>query len=256
MPSNPWVWYEIMADDAEAAKAFYTSVMGWTTSPFPGSEPPYTILEGQGGGLGGIMGLTPEMKAGGAQPSWMGHVAVDDVDAKAAEVTAAGGRIVHGPIDIPTVGRFAVAVDRQGASFSIFKSLQDPGENCGLPPPMTPGHIGWRELHTSDWEDAFDFYSGLFGWKKLDTFDMGPMGQYQIIEINDLAGGGLMNNPIPPRWVFYTRLADDIDAGAARIVAGGGRILHGPSEVPGGDWTLIALDPEGATFGLVAPKKP
>ena len=255
MPSNPWVWYEIMADDAEAAKAFYTEVMGWTTEPFPGSEPPYTILKGQGGGMGGIMGLTPEMKANGAVPRWMGHVAVDDVDAKAGEIRAAGGRIIHGPVDIPTVGRFAVALDREGASFSIFTSIQDAGPDHGLPAPMTPGHVAWRELHSSDWESAFDFYSGLFGWKKLDAMDMGPMGTYQIIEINDLAGGAMMTAPGQPQWLFYLRLADDIDAGAARVASAGGTIIQPPMEVPGGDWVLIATDPQGAMFGLVAPKK-
>ena len=42
--------------------------------------------------------------------------------------------------------------------------------------PPKPGHFGWRELHAGDRETAFAFYSGLFGWTKADTFDMGPMG--------------------------------------------------------------------------------
>ena len=46
--------------------------------------------------------------------------------------------------------------------------------------------------------------------------------------------------------------------GTARIVrsgAGGGTIRHGPSEIPGGESSLAALDPQGAVFGLVGPRK-
>jgi predicted enzyme related to lactoylglutathione lyase len=47
----------------------------------------------------------------------------------------------------------------------------------------------------------------------------------------------------------------EIDAGAARIAAGGGKILNGPVEVPGGQWVVNAMDPQGAAFSLVANKR-
>jgi hypothetical protein len=37
--------------------------------------------------------------------------------------------------------------------------------------------------------------------------------------------------------------------------AGGGRILHGPMEIPGDEYSLNALDPQGASFGLVGPRR-
>jgi uncharacterized protein len=38
------------------------------------------------------------------------------------------------------------------------------------------------------------------------------------------------------------------------IEAGGGKVMHGPQQVPRGDWIVIAADPQGATFGVVGPQ--
>ncbi|WP_230279096.1 VOC family protein [Croceicoccus sp. Ery15] len=53
---------------------------------------------------------------------------------------------------------------------------------------------------------------------------------------------------------FYFRIAD-IEAGKAAVEANGGTVVFGPMEVPGDEMIVIALDPEGTIFGLVAPKK-
>ena len=46
----------------------------------------------------------------------------------------------------------------------------------------------------------------------------------------------------------------DINAATERIKAAGGTILFGPTEVPGGDWIVNAMDPQGAAFSLHAKK--
>jgi predicted enzyme related to lactoylglutathione lyase len=55
-------------------------------------------------------------------------------------------------------------------------------------------------------------------------------------------------------WTYYIGV-DDIDRAAAATTAGGGRILQGPMEIPGGEFSLNAIDPQGASFGLVGPRK-
>jgi hypothetical protein len=55
-----------------------------------------------------------------------------------------------------------------------------------------------------------------------------------------------------PFWGYYFNVPS-IDAGTAKIKAGGGKILNGPMEVPGGQWVVQAMDPWGAAFNLVAP---
>ncbi|MEJ0100408.1 MAG: hypothetical protein WDO12_12005 [Pseudomonadota bacterium] len=51
-------------------------------------------------------------------------------------------------------------------------------------------------------------------------------------------------------WLFYFGVPS-IAAAKKAIEAGGGKILHGPVSVPGGEWIINALDPEGAAFGVV-----
>ena len=54
-------------------------------------------------------------------------------------------------------------------------------------------------------------------------------------------------------WNYYIRVAG-IDAAKAAVEANGGKVLHGPMEVPGGDWILNGIDPQGAMFALVGAK--
>jgi predicted enzyme related to lactoylglutathione lyase len=57
-----------------------------------------------------------------------------------------------------------------------------------------------------------------------------------------------------PYWLYYIAV-DAIDAVIERVKAGGGEVLHGPMEVPGGAWIIQGRDPQGALFALVAPKR-
>jgi uncharacterized protein len=157
------------------------------------------------------------------------------------------------PDDIPGIGRFAVAADPQGAVFCLFKGQGEPPE---MPPMSTPGLIAWRELNAGDGATAFDFYAGLFGWRKGQAMDMGPAGVYQIYGKGDVDFGGIMTKmpeaPMP-YWLYYINVAD-IEATHGRIGANGGKVLHGPVEVPGGMWIVQGMDPQGAMFAVVGPK--
>ena len=87
---------------------------------------------------------------------------------------------------------------------------------------------------------------------------MGPMGKDQMFNRPHGMIGGMMNKPpemanVPPNWLIYFRVPD-VDAAVDRVKANGGRILSGPTEVPGGDRVATATDPQGATFGLHARK--
>jgi len=37
-----------------------------------------------------------------------------------------------------------------------------------------------------------------------------------------------------------------------RVIKGGGTLVHGPSQVPGGGWIAQCLDPQGALFGMAS----
>jgi uncharacterized protein len=115
-----FIWYDHLTKDPEAAIAFYTEVVDWKAQPFA-EEGDYTMWVGSQGPLGGVIKLPDEVVTMGMPPNWMGNVGVDDVDATAARTKELGGKILKEPTDIPTVGRFAVIADPQGAAISIFK---------------------------------------------------------------------------------------------------------------------------------------
>ena len=252
-------WYELLTSDLDAALFFYRDVVGWTAEDHPGAPGGmrYAILSANGRGVGGAMALTDEMRAGGARPGWLGYIAVADVDAKAKDVAGAGGRVLMEPADITGVGRFALVADPAGAPFYLM-TPQPQGENPGPPDPASAGHVGWHELYTAQGqESAFAFYAGLFGWETVELMEMGAMGRYRLVGADGIAFGGMMDKPAPmpvSAWGFYFNV-ERLDPAVERVAAGGGTVLMGPHEVPGGNWIVQALDPQGAAFALVAPAR-
>ena len=255
MTPSPFVWHDLMTTDVNAAKTFYAKVIGWNMQAFPGSND-YTVVSAGQAGVGGIMPMPPEVRERGAPPCWQGYIGVDDVDACAAKIAAGGGSVIQPPADIPTVGRFAVVADPQGAVFIIFKPNAS-GEVMAKPVPGTPGLVGWNELHAGDGIKAFDWYAQMFGWTVSHDMDMGPMGTYRIFATGAEPAGGMMTK-MPevsmPYWAFYFNV-EAIDAAIARAVAAGGKLMHGPQEVPGPMYIANCQDPQGAWFAMVAPKR-
>ena len=253
-PIGRFCWYELMTTDAEAAKAFYGKVVGWTFEDMGTNEAPYVRLMAGKTGAGGILPLTQEMQAGGARPAWVGYIAVDDVDAYEAKVKDAGGAIQKTAADIPGVGRFAMAADPGGAPFVLFTPH---GDGEPLPHlPTEPGLFRWRELMAPDGDSAFAFYSKLFGWKKGQGHDMGEMGVYQLFtdDQGDEEIGGMMTKPpfVPSAvWSYYVRV-DSVTAAAERIKAAGGRVGSGPMQVPDGNWVVQAVDTQGAQCNFIS----
>jgi predicted enzyme related to lactoylglutathione lyase len=251
---NPFVWYELTTTDAAAAEAFYAKVVGWTLQDSGQPAMKYTLLLSGELPVAGLMALPKEACDAGAQPGWTGYVGVDDVDTYAGRVTKAGGRIHMAPTDIPNVGRFAMVADPQGAVFSLFQPSSDmprPAHD-----PMKPGLVGWHELMAVDGDKAFGFYADLFGWTKAEAIDMGAMGRYQLFTAGKDAIGGMMTKPAEmpiPFWNYYFQV-DAIGLAMERLKAGGGKVINGPMEVPGGAWIVQGLDPQGAMFSLVSAK--
>ena len=251
----PFVWYELMTTDDQAAEAFYRQVIGWNTADagMPGMR--YTLLSAGDAMIAGLMTLPKEAVDAGAQPGWTSYIAVPDVDACATRVQQAGGKLHRPPEDIPGVGRFAVVADPHGASFCLFRGNE--AEPPPQPPAGTPGTVGWHELAAGDLDSAWAFYSGLFGWTKDTTMDMGAMGVYQLFAAGGPAIGGMMDKPpeVPqPGWLVYFNV-EAIDAALARVTAGGGQVISGPMQVPGDAWIGQCLDPQGAAFAIVAMQR-
>ena len=106
-------WNELMTSDAQAATAFYGALFGWKFDSMDMGQGSYSVIKVANAGIGGIMKTPPS--AGPMPPSWCGYVTVDDIDEIARRCVSLGGKVLMPPTDIPTVGRFAVLQDPQGA---------------------------------------------------------------------------------------------------------------------------------------------
>lgn len=248
-------WVELLTSDVEAAQSFYGEVMGWTSAESGLADRHYRIFSQDGHGVAGLMLVPEEARAQGARPHWLSYISSENVDAGVEKVVASGGALWRAAETLPGVGRFAVVADPQGAAFALWTDLS--GQVHPEFPPMSPGRVGWHELYADDVERAFAFYAEQFGWTKGHALDMGPMGAYQLFATGGPDVGGIMRRPEPaprPFWNTYFT-APALDAAIVRIEQGGGKIVNGPHEVPGGAWVVQAFDPQGAFFSLVAEKR-
>lgn len=248
-----FVWYELITTDIEAAKAFYTNVVGWGTGhvSMPGAA--YTLFTVRELPVSGLISLPEDARRMGAKPRWLGYVGVDDVVAATDRVKQLGGAVHVPPRDIPNVGRFSIVADPQMATLALLEPLQ-PSQERHVEPD-TPGRVGWHELLAADRRKALAFYSELFGWQKVED-NVGARGMYQLFSAGGQTIGGIVAKakmaPVP-FWLYYLNV-EDIDAAAERVKVGGGQMLNGPSEVPGGNWIVHCTDPQGAIFALVGKR--
>jgi predicted enzyme related to lactoylglutathione lyase len=259
-PRGDFIWYELLTTNIAAAKRFYDAVVGWNIqdkSDFPND---YRMIgRSDGKFAGGAMQLSEESKEHGARPCWLGYILVPDVDASVASISAEGGQVHMPAFDIPGVGRVAMVTDPQGAPFYIMKPQPpegDPDAKSDVFSPTEAQRVRWNELSTTDQDGAIDFYKRQFGWNQEGAMPMGEMGDYRFIQANGVNIGAIMRKP-PQRpvsvWSYYIGV-DDIDRAIQAITEGGGQVLNGPNEIPGGEFALNAMDPQGAAFGVVGPR--
>ena len=248
-----FVWYELLTSDVDAAVAFYGAVAGWGAEamPMPGGD--YRMFKTGQGFAAGVTTLPASAKAMGAPSHWLGYLAVDDVDAATATAKAQGATVYQPPMDIPRVGRFAIFGDPQGATSAFFKAE---GEPSPMHDRRQPGEFAWHELMCDDPDKALAFYAQFAGWQALEKMPMGPDGFYQLFgRAADQQLGGMMPKPAQmpaSAWLYYIGVAA-LDPALARAIAAGGKVVHGPIEVPGGARVATLVDPQGAHFALMGP---
>lgn len=243
-----FVWHENQAADVEAAKTFYAKLLGWEYEVFKPGEIDYVMISSGGATHGGFWPPPPE----GAPSSWIGHVAVEDADAAAQKAKDLGGTILHGPMDIPEVGRFATIQDPHGGVVSAFAFGGSPSDAGS----MGEGVFVWDELSSPDVEASKRFYTGVFGWTANDM-DMGGGVTYTMFHQGETQVAGLMKQGPemaggPAEWHPYIA-ADDVDAKAAKAVELGATQLMPGTDIPEVGRFSLQLDPNGAMFGLFTP---
>lgn len=108
----------------------------------------------------------------------------------------------------------------------------------------------WVDLAVPDVETAKEFYAAVLGWTFLDIGE--EHGHYQMCKQDghDTAGIGPQQSPDQsPAWTTYLA-SNDVDHTAQKITENGGTLLAGPFDVPRAGRMCVALDSQGAAFGV------
>jgi predicted enzyme related to lactoylglutathione lyase len=155
-PHGVTCWVDTSQPDPVAASRFYAELFGWTvTEVVPAGMPGSYLVATLDGHE--VAGLAP---SSAAAATWNTFVAVDDVDAAVAAVTAAGGTVVSPPQDAGPAGRVATCRDPLRTEFRLWQ----PGHRLGAQLVNSPGSWNFSDLHTTDAAAAIAFYTAVFGW--------------------------------------------------------------------------------------------
>ena len=244
-----FVWYELTTPDVDAARKFYPQFTGWSTQQF---DKDYSLWTTGGAPFAGLFRLSEALRQAGTPPNWLPYIEANSVDDTATLAASIGGKIVHGPEDIPNTGRFALLQDPQGANFGIYKAN---GPSRGWDGNPVVGRFSWHELMTTDYKKAFDFYRRLFGWNTMQEMDMGGGNMYSMFGKQSKHMFGAVYNrmsemaSVPPNWLLYINVKD-IKKAVDTAVKAGAKLQRDPMEVPGGSMIAILADPQGAAFAV------
>jgi predicted enzyme related to lactoylglutathione lyase len=118
--SSPWAhgnfcWNELRTRDPQAAMKFYGDTVGWAfqKTATPDGIDYWLAMEG-GRPVAGFFHLaSPRFDC--VPESWMGFLAVDDVNARVKKAEKAGAKLMMPIFDVPNVGRIAMLREPGGA---------------------------------------------------------------------------------------------------------------------------------------------
>ena len=113
------IWTDLTVDNAAEVRDFYTSVVGWNSTPHDmGEYDDYNILTpGQGRPVAGV--CHARGPNANIPPQWMVYILVEDVDESARRCQELGGEVVDGPRSMDQ-WRFCIIKDPAGAVCALM----------------------------------------------------------------------------------------------------------------------------------------
>ncbi|MGH3910061.1 MAG: VOC family protein [Pseudonocardiaceae bacterium] len=116
--------------------------------------------------------------------------------------------------------------------------------------PWPTGTPCWVDLAVPDLAAAQEFYAAVLGWTYSDVGE--EYGHYQMCQRDGRVAAGigpLQSEEQPVAWTTYLA-SDAVDDTAKKIIENGGMLLADPFDVPAVGRMCLALDPQGAAFGV------
>ena len=110
-------WHELYAGEWKSAFAFYERLFDWKKSDAIDMGPmgTYQLFATGDHAVGGMMTKPANMPT----PGWGYYINVSGLDAAVARATAAKGKVLNGPIQVPGGSWIVNCVDPQNAAFSM-----------------------------------------------------------------------------------------------------------------------------------------
>jgi len=113
-------WHELITNDVEGTKKFYTGMFGWTTEDMDMGPMVYTMFKNGEEYVGGMMEINPEMAEMGVKPHVMSYITVEDIGAAVEKAKGLGAHVCKDVTELP-MGKFAIITDPAGICFSFWE---------------------------------------------------------------------------------------------------------------------------------------
>mgnify|MGYP001561429172 CR=1 FL=1 len=120
-------WADLTVDNAEDVRDFYAGVVGWNAIGLPVEDREDFVMAHPetGDPAAGICHQAGSRV--GLPQQWLVYVTVEDLDDSIAACDQLGGKVVFGPRDSETMGRWCVVEDPAGAVMALTELT--PGED-------------------------------------------------------------------------------------------------------------------------------
>jgi len=229
-----FIWHDLLTPDPSSAGKFYEELFGWQID-YQGK---YAVVRNGGKLIAGILQVEPAADST-RDGVWLPTVSVADVDAAASRVTANGGKILNGPLDMDRRGRAVLISDPQRADLVLLSAK-------GGDPADAEAAIGdwlWDEIWTNDPDNIAAFYESVLGYDEIAWGD----GYDVFLYKGDWRAGIRLVQDAKEHmlWVPVVRVADPV-ATAERVSELGGVVWVAPDEAPSNGDTALIGDTTGA----------
>ncbi|WP_030762821.1 VOC family protein [Streptomyces sp. NRRL F-2664] len=253
-PEGAPCWVDAMFRDVEGAKTFYGDVLGWTFGESSTEYGNYTQAYSDGKAVAAVV---PPMPGVDAPSQWCLYFASPDAAATAGKVTANGGEVLMGPMQVGAFGTMLIAKEPSGAVFGVWQ----PGEHKGFEKMGEAGSYAWAEVFTREPDKPDAFLTKVFPYAAAQMEpgdDPEPMDMdFKVFSVGapgrPVLGRMKMDDDFPPEVPPYIQVyfgVPDCDEAVSKTQKHGGKLHFGPMDSPFGRFAAVS-DPQGAAFAVI-----